>query len=244
MPVSPTPPFGLLQEAAATLRRHPWTALSVALASALLSALGPLLQLRLGLPDTLEVNAALGAMSAVPLELWLLPRILLQCDAEALDHPLNPRAGWQARFEARWGLAVATRLGFYALVFTGALFFLLPGLLVLFLFGWAPLRVLLRGGRMSEAFRWSRELMRGSWLPATLGAVQLCAAYLLGLSLLGFLLGLRVSDPTPEDRLLRPLLWLGQAIAGVLNLGFSLGFLALFQRLEATYSEGDSGESR
>lgn len=245
MALPPAPPLGLLREAGSLLRRHSRAALAVAIVSALLAALGPLLQLRLKLPDTLEVQALLGAMSVVPLELWLLPRILLHCDAESLGHPLNPAEGWQARFEARWGLAVGTRLLFYALVFLGGLCFILPGLLVLYFFGWAPLRVLLRGGGMAEAFRWSRGLMRRAWLPAVLGAVQLSAGYLLGLSLLGMLLGLRVADPTPQDRLFRPLLWAGQAAAGLLNLWFSLGFLVLYQRLEPLYSpEPESDESR
>lgn len=230
----------LLQEAWRPLREHPGLALLVAAASALLSTLGPLLQLRLGLPDTLEVNLLLGATAALPLELWILPRILLQVDAEVLDHRDNPSEGWQGRFESRWGLALGARLLLYGAVLLGAMLFLLPGLLVLFFFGWVPLRVLLRGEPLLQAARWSRALMARAWAPALFGVFLLSSAYLLLLGLLGTLVAWHVPQPGIEDRLFRPTLWLAQALAGLFNLGYSLGLLALYQRLEAYASPEES----
>lgn len=241
MPQAPRAPMTLLQEAWRPLRQHPGLAFLVAAASALLSTLGPLLQLRLGLPDTLEVNLLLGATATLPLELWLLPRLLLQVDAETLDHRDNPSEGWQARFEARWATAVGARLLLYGAVILGAMLFVLPGLLVLFFFGWVPLRVLLRGESLIQAARWSRALMARAWAPALFGMFLLTSAYLLLLGLLGSLVAWHVPEPSIQDRLLRPTLWLAQALAGLFNFGYSLGILALYQRLEA-YASSESSK--
>src|SRR5512145_1990330 len=127
-----------------TLLRHPLQTLGLAILMVILSLLGPILQIWAPVPDDPSVSMALAVVALVPMELYFLPRFLLFLDAEAVDHPLNPRASWKATFETRWMRAFVAKALLYLTVGAGMTCLVFPGLFLLAVFGWAPFRVLLR----------------------------------------------------------------------------------------------------
>lgn len=244
MAISPRSDLLCLLEGTRFLGRRPWTSLGLAALGMMLSALAPLLQVRAGLPDDLLVGSALTFVAVLPLEMFFLPRFLMAADAGAGPHPGNAPGEWKQHFEQRWLRAFAAKALLWTAAFLGLLCFILPGLLVLLAFGWAPLRVLLRGDSLLEAAKASLRIMARAWQRVVWATLVLVLAYVtLGL-LLATGLSLFVPAATVKLRLVHPALWVGNFIATLLNLWFTACFLALFQRVETAATEGHPEQPR
>ena len=215
------------------LWRHRFQTLGLAALTVVLSFLGPVLQLGGVLPDEPTVSLLLAVVAMIPLELYFLPRFILALDAETLDCPQNPRGTWKATFEARWFAASAAKALLYLSVATFATCLLVPGLVILVLFGWTPWRVLLRGERLRTAAKNSAVLVLRFW-PRTL----LLFSVILGVYLLTILGAMEfethlLPDPvTPWVRLTHPATWALDFAGGLMNLWITSICLALYQRLE------------
>jgi hypothetical protein len=121
----------------------------------------------------------------------------------------------------------------------GLLMFLVPGVVVLVLFGWAPMRMLLRGDGLLPALKWSQSAMARHWpriVQAVLAMMLVALVYQVGASwTLDRLLPAADPDlgPAAIVRLRHPAFWVFNLLGGVLNLWLSCALLALYQRLEA-----------
>lgn len=242
--------MGSLREGLGHLRRHPGLAFTLALLAMLLGQLGPALELAAKAGSNPAVQPLFGAVGLLPMEMYVLPRLQARLDAEGLDPAQNRYQDWTHTFDARWLPAFGVRLLLSLLVGMGLLVFILPGILLLTLFGWAPMRVLLRGDRMSEAFRWSRTAMVRHW-PRVVQAIIAMAAVLMiymGVStvVLNHLLpGLNPDQgPSAWLRLRHPAFWVLGFIGGLLNLWLTTSLLALYQRLEAAVQGASPSTSR
>jgi hypothetical protein len=247
----PRPPshLGALHEGFALFRRHPFVVLALSCLAMLLTQMGPALELAARVESTLVLQAVFGFVALLPLEMYFLPRLMARLDAETLDLPGNPTASWEERFDARWVRSFLARLGLSVAIGLGLLLFFIPGLIVLTLFGWMPLRILLRGDDLMEALRWSQSAMARHWpriVQAVLAVILVALSYQLGA---GWLLD-RVLPPSPPDlgpdallRLKHPAFWVFNLLGGALNLWISCTLLALYHRLEAavTHPLGEGG---
>jgi hypothetical protein len=116
--------------------------------------------------------------------------------------------------------------------------FLVPGIVVLTLFGWVPLRMLLRGDGLVAAMRWNRAAMARHWpriVQAVLAMMLVAMVYQVGASwILDRLLPAADPDlgPAAIVRLKHPAFWVFNLLGGALNLWLSCALLALYQRLE------------
>jgi hypothetical protein len=253
----PTPShLGALREGLALLRRHPALGLGLALLAMVLAQLGPALELAAGAGSNPILQPVFGFAGLLPLEMYFLPRLQARLDAETLDRAGNPREGWREAFDGRWvrtfllrlgisvaigfnlalGLALGLAIGFPIV----AAFFFLPGILILTLFGWAPLRMLLRGDGVLEALRWSQSAMARHWpriVQAVLGMLLVALLYQMGVV---WAMDRLLPAPVPEQtlpallRLRHPAFWAFNLLTGLLNLWLSCALLALYQRLEAS----------
>lgn len=234
MPASaPAPgPLSILAAGLGHIRRHPYLSLGIVLLGALLSALGTFLHIRLSLPDDLVTEAALGFAATIPLMLYFVPRFLTRLDAESANHPGNAADRWQENFEARWLKAFGARMLLSLAVGIGITLCFFPGLIVLAVFGWVPLRVLLRGEPLVDAARASMALMARSW-PLVLRSVLLfLGAFLLVFSAVVVAVSLLVPNPSLWQRLVHPAIWGGRLVLGLLDLALSACLLALHQAIE------------
>lgn len=230
-------PAALFSATFRMLRRHPTEALALCAAGTLLAALAPALQLLARLPDRPEVLMLLALVAKIPLEMYAFPRFIARADAESVNHPSNTLEAWQAAFEARWLWAFLTKIALYMAVAGGIALLVLPGLLVWSIFGWAPLRVLLRGERLSEALGASARIMGRAWPQVVPLAGLLLVLYLSAALGLGLLLALAMPEPSAWHRLTHPLLWVAQAVGTALDLLLTVAFLALHQRVEPVLEE-------
>ncbi len=240
---APTPgPIEILATGLGHLRRHPFLTLGIVALGALLSALATLLQTRLRLPDDLTTQAALGFAAMVPLLLYVVPRFLAYLDAEHLDHPKNALVHWKDHFEARWLKTFGARMLLYLAAGLGATMCFFPGILVLALFGWTPLRVLLRGEALVAAARASLALMAKSW-PLVLRTILLIlGAYLCVMVCVVSGIGFLIQEPTPWQRLTHPAMWGGRLVMGLLDLALSVCLLALYHAIEPTLETAEKAE--
>lgn len=230
-------PAALFSATFRMLRRHPVEALALCAAGTLLAALAPAMQLLARLPDRPEVLMLLALVAKIPLEMYAFPRFIARADAETVNHPGNTMEAWQSAFEARWLWAFLAKIGLYMAVAGGIALLVLPGLVVWGVFGWAPLRVLLRGERLSEALGASARIMGRAW-PQVVPLAGLFLAFYLSAALgLGLLLALAVPEPSAWQRLTHPLIWAAQAAGTALDLLLTVGFLALHQRVEPVLEE-------
>src|SRR5664279_1050911 len=232
--------LGTLREGFALLRRHPVQMLGLALLAMVLAQLGPALELAAGVAPSLVSQVIFGFASILPLEMYIITRLQTQLDAETLDSPANPLTTWRATFDGRWLKAFLARLGLGMAVFVGLNLFLVPGIVVLTLFGWVPLRMLIRGDGLGEAMRWDRAAMARHWpriIQAVLAMMLVGLVYLMGVGwVMSRLLPTTDPDLVPAAllRLKHPAFWVFNFTGGLLNLWLSSALLALYQRLEAT----------
>jgi hypothetical protein len=231
--------LGALREGVTLLRRHPFLSLGLALLAMVLAQLGPALELAAGAGPSLIFQPIFGFAGLLPLEMYFIPRLQAQLDAEGLDTSWNPAARWRETFDGRWWRAFLLRLGLSLAIGLGLLLFLVPGVVILVLFGWAPMRVLLRGEGLLPALKWSRAAMARHWpriVQAVLAMMLVALAYQVGAGwALDRLLPAADPDLGPGAlvRLKHPAFWVFNLLGGALNLWLSSSLLALYQRLEA-----------
>ena len=237
-----TPPpshLGALLEGYKLLRRHPAMALGLALLAMVLAQLAPALELAAGVGPSLIFQPIFGFTALLPLEMYFIPRLQAQLDAEVLNLPGNPAAGWQGLFDQRWVMTFLTRLGVSVAVGLGLLLFIIPGIVVLTLFGWAPMRMLLRGEGLVAALKGSQAAMARNWpriVQAVLALLLVALTYQMAASWAMDRL-LPAMDPELGPgallRLKHPAFWFFNFLGGLLNLWISCSLLALYHRLEA-----------
>ena len=156
-----------------------------------------------------------------------------------MNPPRNPAATWRESFDARWLKTFLVRLGLSLAIGLGLLLFIIPGILVLTLFGWAPMRMLLRGDDLLSALKWSQSAMARNWpriIQAVLAMVLVALVYQVAASwALDRLLPATDPDLGPPAllRLKHPAFWIFNLAGGVLNLWLSCALLGLYHRLEA-----------
>jgi hypothetical protein len=221
------------------LRRHPLPFLGLAVLAMALAQLGPALELAARVGPSLLIQPIFGFAGLLPLEMYFIPRMQARLDAELRDAPGNPAGSWREVFEGRWLRAFLLRLGLSVAIGLGLLCFLIPGILVLTLFGWAPLRVLLRGDAPVPALRWSQTAMARQWpriVQAVLAMLLVALVYQIAA---GWALDRLLPAVDPEVgpgallRLKHPAFWIFNLLGGALNLWLSCSLLALYHRLEA-----------
>jgi len=230
--------LGALREGLALLRRHPAQALALALLAMALAQLGPALELAAGAGPNLLLQPIFGFVGLLPLEMYFIPRLQAQLDAETLDTAGNPQNAWQSAFDGRWLKTFLARLLLSVAIGLGLLMFLIPGIVVLALFGWAPMRLLLRGDGLPAALRWSQAAMARHWpriVQAVLAMLLVALVYQVAASwALDRLLPATDPDLGPGAllRLKHPAFWVFNLLGGAMNLWLSCALLALYQRLE------------
>jgi hypothetical protein len=231
--------LGALREGLAMLRRHPLPFLGLAVLAMALAQLGPALELAARVGPSLFIQPIFGFAGLLPLEMYFIPRMQARLDSELRDHPANPAASWHGTFDERWLRAFLLRLGLSAAIGLGLLCFLIPGILVLTLFGWGPMRMLLRGETAMAALRWSQAAMARQWpriVQAVLAMLLVALVYQIAA---GWALDRLLPAVDPEVgpsallRLKHPAFWLFNLLGGALNLWLSCTLLALYHRLEA-----------
>lgn len=231
--------LGALREGLRLLRRHPLLSLGLIVLAMALSQLGPALELAAGVGPNLAFQPLFGLAGLLPLEMYFIPRLMAQLDAEMVNGHGNPADGWQAAFDQRWLRTFLVRLGLSVIIGLGLLAFLIPGIVILTLYGWAPLRMLLRGDALPVALKWSQAAMARHW-PRIVQAVLAMTLVVLTYQLAaGWALD-RLLPATDPDlgpgallRLKHPAFWVFNLTGGVLNLWLSCALLALYHRLEA-----------
>lgn len=239
MRTAPPSHLGALLEGYKLLLRHPAMALGLALLAMVLAQLAPALELAAGVGPSLIFQPVFGFTALLPLEMYFIPRLQAQLDAEVLNLPTNPTAGWQGLFDQRWVMTFLTRLGVSVAVGLGLLLFLIPGIVVLTLFGWAPMRMLLRGEGFVAALKGSQAAMARNWpriIQAVLALLLVALTYQMGASwAMDRLLPAMDPDLGPGAllRLKHPAFWFFNFLGGLLNLWISCSLLALYHRLEA-----------
>ena len=240
---APTPsPLEILATGLGHLRRHPFLTLGIVALGALLSALATVLQTRLRLQDDLTTQAALGFAAMIPLLLYVVPRFLAYLDAEHLDHPKNALVHWKDHFEARWLKTFGARMLLYLLAGLGATMCFFPGIFVLAVFGWTPLRVLLRGDALVPAARTSLALMAKTW-PLVLRTILLIlGAYLFVMVCVVSGIAFLIQEPTPWQRLTHPAMWGGRLVMSLLDLALSVCLLVLYHAIEPTLEAPEKTE--
>lgn len=246
MPTRSASHLGTLREGLVLLLRHPGLAAGLAALAMVLAQLGPALELAAGAGPGLLAQSLFGFAGLLPLEMYFLPRMQARLDAERLDATGNPRASWAEVFEGRWVRAFLARLGLSMAIGFGLLLFLIPGILLLTLFGWTPLRMLLRGDALPAALRWSQAAMARHWpriVQAALAMALVALAYQVaaGWTLARLLPAMDAElGPPALLRLRHPAFWVFNLLGGFLNLWLTCALLALYHRLEAAV-EGRTG---
>lgn len=210
---------------------HPWTTAFLALLGTALGALGPWLQLKTG-QERPEASLALSAVGLLPMEMYFIPRFLAFLDARSGDREANPREAWRDRFDARWLRAFGARMLLAFAAGLGFLLLVLPGLIVLLLFGWAPFRVLLRGESLREAARASLRITAAHWPRIILVGSATFSIYLGAALLLNLGLELGLPEPSLQTQLVHPAMHLGRLVTALLGLWLNLALLELYHAVE------------
>ncbi len=232
MTISPKSDLASIAEGTRYLLRRPGLSLGIAAVGMLLAGLAPLLQMRAGLPDEPTSELALTFASMLPLELYFIPRFLIAADALASQDPLNTPGDWKLRFEERWLRAFWGKVLLVLAVGAGLSLLLLPGLLLLMAFGWAPLRILLRGESLLQAAKGSLAMLVRTWARVLLVVSAAAVIYLSCIIILSFLVSLFVAEPTLHQRLVHPAVWAGNFCGSLLSLWLSSCLLALYRKVE------------
>ena len=206
--------------------------LAVGTLGMVLSALAPWIQFRAGLPDDLVTASALICATVLPLEMYFIPRLLMEVDAEAGGNPLNAAGEWKVRFEERWLRAFAAKALLGVAVGIGVSLFIIPGIVVLLAFGWVPLRILLKGETLANAARASLKTASLHWRRMIFAASAMGTVYLLVAMAVAVTVAHFVPEPTLAQRITHPALWLANFASSILSLWLSACLLSLFRRLE------------
>lgn len=236
--------LGALRDGLVLMSRHPALSFSLVLLAMALAQLGPALELAAGAGPSLVFQSVFGMVGLLPLEMYFIPRLIAQLDAEALNVHGNPAAAWREAFDGRWLKTFLARLGLSVVIGLGLLAFLVPGIVILTLFGWAPLRMLLRGDSLLAALKWSQSAMARHWprvVQAVLAMLLVVLAYQVAA---GWALDRLLPSTDPDLgpaallRLKHPAFWIFNLAGGALNLWLSCALLSLYQRLEGSVSGG------
>ncbi len=239
---SPISNLKALSQAVGFLRKHPFWTLGLSMTTMALFLLGPALQIKLHLPEDPMVAMLLTTAAMLPMELYFVPRFLLMLDAEALDHPHNPRDAWRATFEVRWMKTFLAKMLLSIVAGVAANCLLVPGLIVLLLFGWTPLRVLLRGESIKAAATASLVLAAKLWPQILFVASTIIAIFALAAIASSTLLLRSLSNPpTAWEELSHPSVWFLFFLFGIMNLWLSTAFLALYHRVELDITLPEAG---
>lgn len=236
-PPAPRSQSGALLDGFRFLARRPgWTAGLVMLGT-LLGQLGPALEILAKAGKNPLMGMALAWAAVLPMELYFVPRWISRLDADLLDSPSNPQARWPALFEHRWLSAFGAGLAVQMLGGVGLLLLVIPGVIVLTLAGFAPMRMLLRGESFADALRWSAQAMARHWpriVQAALAILLVAFAGSLAAVLAESAVFARFGADGPDawTRLKHPLIWASQALGSLALLWVSASFLSLYQRLE------------
>lgn len=215
------------------LRRHPWQFLSLAFLAMVLAQLGPALELAAGAGPNPLLQPIFGFAGLLPLEMYFIPRFQAQLDAE-----IQNTTAWREAFDHRWLPTFLARIGISMAIGVGVLLFIIPGIVIMTLFGWAPLRMLLRGDGFLPALKWSQAAMARHWprIVQAVLAMMLVALVYQGISIWAMERLVPSADPNLGPgallRLKHPAFWVFNLTSGMLNLWLSCALLALFRRLE------------
>lgn len=224
--------------------RPGWTAGLVILGT-LLGQLGPALEILAKAGKNPAMITALGVAAALPMELYLVPRWISRLDADLLDGPSNPQGRWPDLFEQRWLKAFGAGLAVQILGSIGLLLLIIPGVVVVTLAGFAPMRMLLRGESFPDALRWSAQAMARHWpriVQTALSILLVAFAGSLAIVLAESAVFARFGADGPDawTRLKHPLIWASQALGSLALLWVSASFLSLYQRLERVVAGADA----
>lgn len=219
------------------LRRRPAWTFGLLMLGTLLGQLGPALELLAKADRNPFTSMALGWAAALPLEFYFIPRWISRLDADQLDAPGNPAASFPGLFDQRWLRAFGASLVVQALGGMGLFLLVIPGVIVLTLLGFAPMRILLRGDAFGDALRWSAGAMARHWpriIQAALAILLVAFACALGVALAESAIFARFGADGPDawTRLIHPAAWGFQALGTLALLWLSAAFLSLYQRLE------------
>ena len=234
-----------LREGLSLLRRHPALTLGLTVLAMLLSQMGPLLELAAKAGSSLLFQSLFGAVGLLPLEMYFFPRFQARLDAEVLNPPKNPLETWTHTFDARWMLVFGVRMIVSVMVGVGLVLFILPGIILLTIFGWAPLRVLLRGDSLMEAFRWSQSSMARHWPRVVQAVLAMVMVLLIYQGISGYALTRLLPNLDPQLgadawlRLRHPAFWILGFTGGFMNLWLTAALLTLFHRLETAVQAPD-----
>ena len=232
MTISPKSDLASFSEGTGYLVRRPFVTLGLAALGMVLAALAPLLQIKFSLPNDDLTTSALLFAALFPLEMYFIPKFLAEADAQA-GAPANPLVDWERRFDERWMKAMLGKFLLAIAIVLGLLCLVLPGLVVFFAFGWAPLRILLRGESLAEAARGSLAMMQRSWRRILMGILLLVGFNLAVVMVLSFASGSPEQRPLPWQELTHPRLWAVNFFSILQNLWTSACLLALFRKVEA-----------
>ncbi|HTL98926.1 MAG TPA: hypothetical protein VL181_08990, partial [Holophagaceae bacterium] len=150
---APRSQSGALLDGIRLLGRRPGWTLGLLLLGTLLGQLGPALELAAKAGNDPLMGMALAWAALLPMELYFVPRWISRLDADLLDNPGNPASRWPEPFEQRWLKAFAAGLLVQTLGGLGLLLLIVPGVIILTLVGFAPMRILLRGDAFADALR-------------------------------------------------------------------------------------------
>ena len=235
-PIPPSQSGAVLDGFRFMAKRPGWT-LGLVLLGTLLGQLGPALEIAAKAGENPVMGMALAWAALLPMELYFIPRWISRLDAESAGDGANPLSEWPARFDQRWLRAFGLSFAVQALGGLGLLMLLVPGLIVLTLLGFAPLRLLLRGGTAADALRWSARGMARHWprvMQAALLILLLAFGGALALALAQNAVFARFGEAGPDawTRLKHPFVWTSQLLSSAALLWVSASFLGLYQRLE------------
>ena len=236
---APLPPSqsGAVLDGFRFLARRPVWTIGLALAGMVLGQLGPALEIAARAGENPIMGLALTWAAMLPMELYLIPRWIARLDAESIGDSANALVEWPARFDQRWLRAFGLSFAVQALGGLGLVLLLIPGLIVLTLLGFAPLRLLLRGGSAGDALRWSARSMALHWpriVQAALLILLFAFAGALALALAQGAVFARFGEAGPDawTRLKHPFIWASQLLSSLALLWISASFLGLYHRLE------------
>ena len=176
-------------------------------------------------------------MSQLPLVMYVIPRFLAYVDAQAGGNPLNALDGWELRFKERWLRAFVGNVILVVTVHVACCLFMPLGALTLLVFGWVPLRILLRGESVSQAAKGSFDMMKRAWHKMFVDAIILTTIYSIAIAITVFIAALFIKRPIARQWLVSPAVWLSGFMGSAINLWVSACFLSLYRRIEKISSK-------